>query len=35
MHSASDGLIVVDRASGLVLEINECAERMSAVRPAK
>ena len=33
MHSASDGLIVVDRASGLVLEINECAERMIG-RPA-
>ena len=28
MHSASDGLIVVDRVSGLVLAINECAERM-------
>ena len=33
MHSASDGLIVVDRGDGLVLEINECAERMIG-RPA-
>ena len=28
MHSAGDGLIVVDRVDGLVLEINQCAERM-------
>ena len=28
MHSAGDGLIVVDRVNGLVLEINQCAERM-------
>ncbi len=28
MHSASDGLIVVDRSSGLVLEVNRCAERL-------
>ena len=33
MHFASDGLIVVDRGTGLVLEINECAERMIG-RPA-
>jgi diguanylate cyclase (GGDEF)-like protein/PAS domain S-box-containing protein len=33
MHSAADGLIVVDRVSGLVLEINQCAERMIG-RPA-
>ena len=33
MHFASDGLFVVDRATGLVLEINECAERMIG-RPA-
>ena len=33
MHSASDGLIVVDRVNGRVLEINECAERMIG-RPA-
>ena len=35
MHSASDGLIVVDRVSGLVLEINECAERMIGRRTAE
>jgi diguanylate cyclase (GGDEF)-like protein/PAS domain S-box-containing protein len=28
MHSAGDGLIVVDRDNGLVLEINQGAERM-------
>jgi diguanylate cyclase (GGDEF)-like protein/PAS domain S-box-containing protein len=28
MHSASDGLIVVDRSTGLVLEINPCAQQM-------
>jgi diguanylate cyclase (GGDEF)-like protein/PAS domain S-box-containing protein len=33
MHSASDGLIVVDRGNGRVLEINECAQRMIG-RPA-
>lgn len=33
MHNASDGLIVVDRGNGQVLEMNECAERMIG-RPA-
>ena len=33
MHGASDGLVVVDRATGLVLAANECAERLIG-RPA-
>jgi PAS domain S-box-containing protein len=35
MHSASDGLIVVDRADGRVLEINECAEGMIGTAAAQ
>ncbi len=33
MHFASDGLFVVDRATGRILEINECAQHMIG-RPA-
>jgi PAS domain S-box-containing protein len=33
MHSASDGLVVIDRGTGLILEINQCVEQMIG-RPA-
>lgn len=33
MHGASDGLVVVDRGTGLVLATNQCAERLIG-RPA-